>query len=350
MSVAPADSTLIQIRSWVRQLTACSSESALPTSTIDQQINTFYNSDFPYDIKLDQMRSVYTFYTSPYVDTYPLDVNYNQGVRAPIYVDGVQGWLFKERDQFYNMWPRWPTLFQPISGDGMTTSFSFTIPGPFLSNNVTLGGVDANGVAIRVEDDGHGNLMLQTPNPVTTVPQQRSSNPIPGMLNQNLGNPGLNAVLNIGTVNYVTGVFAVTFPVAPIAGQTMNLFVSQYQTGRPYSILFWNNYFVIRPVPRLIHKIEIETYLTPVQFMQSTDSPILNQWAQYISYGVAVEILRLRQDMEGVANLMEGFKRQEGLVLQRQGVEEIGSRNATIFSASQQNGGFNNGFFGNWGY
>jgi hypothetical protein len=147
----------------------------------------------------------------------------------------------------------------------------------------------------------------------------------------------------------VTGVFNINFPVAPAAGTIITLWVSQYQTGRPYSLLFWNNEFTIRPVPKLIHKVEIETYLTPVQFMSTTDSPILNQFVQYLAYGAACEILRQRQDMQGLANLMEGFKRQEALVLERQGTEEINSRNQTIFASSQGNGNAQNQW-GNYGW
>ena len=128
----------------------------------------------------------------------------------------------------------------------------------------------------------------------------------------------------------------------------MTCFVSQYQPGRPYSVLFWNNEFTIRPIPKLIHKVELEVYLTPVQFMQTTDSPILNQWSQYISYGTAMEMLRERGDFAGVEALREGFMRQEALVLERQGVEEIGQRNSTIFSATVQSLGWNNGFMQGW--
>ena len=56
-----------------------------------------------------------------------------------------------------------------------------------------------------------------------------------------------------------------------------------------------------------------------------------------------MEILRERQDFEGVENLREGFMRQEALVLERQGVEEIGQRNATIFSESTPTQGWNQG-------
>lgn len=366
MTIPQADSTLVAIRKKVRRLTASSSEAALSTNDIDQYINTFYSQDFPYAIKIDQMRSVYTFYTEPYIDRYPLDVNYNQGVRGPLYVDGIQGYFFKDRDQFFNMWPRWPTTFHPINGDGSTTEFSFSINAvPFIRGEVTLGGVDASGNAISVADDGNGNLQLQVPNPVVSVPPQYNppvSNPaIPGMKNTNTQNPGLNNVNTqtldpslvpypggIGTVDYVTGEFNINFPVAPASGSQITVRVSQYQTGRPYTLLFWNNFFLVRPIPKYIHKVEIETYLTPVQFMATTDNPIINQWWQYIAIGAAIKVLEDRQDMEGLQNLSVLFDRQEALVLERQGVEEIGQRNTTLFSSTMQSQGWNNGWGVGW--
>lgn len=353
-AVAQSDSTVAFIRSTVRELTASPGENQLTTAYIDQTLNGFYLADFPYAIKIDQMRNVYTFYTQPYRTTYPLDVNDNQGVRSPVYVDGVQAFFYKDRQEFYNIWPRWPTKFNPINGNGVTQAYSFTVPGPFLPNNIMLGGTDTSGSAIAVVDDGNGNMLYQLPNPVTIIPAITATVgglPIPGMHNANNGNPGLNKQTVIGSVNYVTGAFSINFAIVGVTPAIptqnypgMNLFISQYQTGRPYSLLFWNNYFEIRPVPRLVHKVEVETYLTPVQFMLTTDNPILNQWAQYLAYGVSVEILRRRQDVAGVANLMEGFKRQESLVLERQATEEIGQRNSNIFSGSTPSQGWNNGW------
>ena len=347
-SVTQSDNTIVFIRKKVRRLTASASEAALSTSDIDEYINRFYQNDFAYGIKIDQMRSVYSFFTEPYRDRYPLDVNFDQGVRAPVYVDGIQGSFYKDRQQFFNIYPKWPTLFHPISGDGITTAFTFTIPAPFLSGEVTLGGVDVNDNPISVSDDGSGNLLLQVPNPVVTVPPYTDSNPvntntpIPGMHNQNTANPGLNwkgtqttpFTNAIGDVNYVTGVFNINFPVAPKAGTQITLWVDQYQTGRPYCLLFWNNEFTVRPVPKIIHKITVETYLTPVQFMTVNDVPILNQWAQYLAYGASCEILRDRQDSDGVDNLKEGMMRQEALVLERQSVEEIFVPNPQLFNSN----------------
>ena len=353
-SVVSANNTYAQIEINVRRLTASPSESSLPAALIQNHTNVFYSSDFPNAIKVDQMRDVYEFYTIPYIDRYPLDVNFNQGVRAPVYVDGIQGTLFKDRLQFFAIWPKFPTTFQPATGDGVTQAFSFNIgPTPIISGTVILGGTDTNGNPITVADDGNGNLQYKVAAPVVSVPLQTLTPPVPGMYNLNTANPGLYTVTNIGTVNYVTGQFTINFALAgavtPASGTVLLLRVSQYQPGRPYSLLFWNQEFTIRPIPKQIHLIQVETYLTPVQFMLTTDQPILNQWVQYISLGVAIRILRERQDMEGVANMMPYFKEQEALVLERQATEEIGQRNSTIFSSSTPtNQGGWQGFWGGW--
>lgn len=357
--VTPADNSVAYIRKKIRRLTASSSESALSTADIDQYINRFYENDFAYGIKVDQMRSVYTFYTTPYIDKYPLNVNFNQGIRSPVYFEGVQGTFFKDRMQFYNMFPRWPTQFTPASGDGVTALTTFTIPGPFLRNEVVLGGV-ASGVTIHISDDGEGNLILNTANPVVTVPPYTDvytalnapvpalvGKPIPGMHNQNTLNPGDQLETVVGTVNYVTGVFTFTSSIILDSGTVMNAWVSQYSPGRPYTLLFWNNYFQVRPVPNNVYKVEVETYLTPVEFMNSTDSPILNQWVDYIAIGAAIKVLEDRNDTQGIQNLSVIFDRQESLVLERQAVEEINQRNSTIYSASTPQPGWN---LGQWYY
>ncbi len=375
--VSQADSTYAFIEETVRELTASASESSLSSAKIQRAVNTFYNNDFPYAIKIDQQRTVYKFLTIPNVDRYPVDVNNLQGFRAPVYFEGIQGNFFKNRDQLYNLYPRYPTQYQPISGDGVTTTFTFQLFGnnvnPFpqpnfgiLSTQVVIGGIDKNGNPIRIIDDGGGvvnalgvgsnttigQLLFINQNAVgnniyiDAVDQQQPAipnlSPIGGQQNANLPNtaypPSPLTPQYCGTVNYVTSEFTVTFPVAPAAGTNINVWASQYQVGRPYNLLFWNNQLEIRPVPDNVYLVEVETYQTPSQFMQSTNHPVLNQWAQYIAYGAARELLRHRQDMEGVANLKEGFDRQEALVLERQAVEEIGQPNITLFNTTTVNG------------
>lgn len=476
-AVAQADSTYAYIEKKVRRLTASASEAALSSVDIQRAVNTFYNNDFPYAIKIDQQRSIYKFLTIPNVDRYPVDVNNLQGFRAPVYFQGVQGNFFKNRDQLFNLYPRFPTQFQPIGGDGSTTSFTFTLFGsnqnPYpqpnfgiLSTQLVIGGIDINGDPIRIIDDGGavvngygigsntttGKLLFVRQNNVgnnvyldptlgsqlisTALAQTvadgsvdystdvistiRTTNPsavlVPGTLqfyfdfgggSQTLyedngygtitrisgpytiseGSINYSTSLMIlkftnappvstaartnfryfasstgvmqkpaipplsplpipsppspvtqqycGTVNYVTTEITVNFPVPPAEGTMITVWAATYNVGRPYNLLFWNNEFTIRPVPDSVYLCEVEAYQTPVQFMQTIDNPTLNQWSQYIAYGAAAEILRERQDMEGVENLQEGFKRQEALVLERQAVEEIQQPNITLFNSTQ---------------
>lgn len=374
-AVAQADSTYTFIEKKVRRLTASASEAALSSVDIQQAINLFYSNDFPYAIKIDQQRSVYKFLTIPNVDRYPVDVNNCQGFRAPVYFEGIQGNLFKNRDQLYNLYPRSPTQFTPASGDGVTTSFSFTLFGnnvnPFpqpnfgiLSTQVVVGGIDKNGNPIRIIDDGgavvdalgigsnttKGQLLSLRQNSVgnnvylnSFGAQQPAIPPL-----SPLPTPSPPSTLTqqyCGTVDYVTTQFNINFFVAPAAGTMINVWAATYNVGRPYNILFWNNEFTIRPVPDNVYLVEIETYQTPSQFMKTTNNPILNQWAQYIAFGTAMEILRDKQDMEGVENLREGFQRQEALVLERQAIEEIQQPNITMFNSTQ----YGNCSGGGWG-
>lgn len=326
--VAPANSTLAAIQNKVRRLTASADESSLTTATLNEYINDFYSQDFPYAIKIDQLRVVYEIYTAANVDRYPLDTNLYQGIRAPVYFEGIEGYFFKDRQQFFNMWPRWPTSFTPAVGDGTTQLFSFTIPGPFLDENVVISSVSIGGAPLRVADNGNGILQFQQIDSLGNITK-----------------------VNIGTVNYVTGNMAFNFAIVgatPGDGEEIKVWVSQYAAARPYSLLFWNNEFTIRPVPDRTYKIEVEAYQTPTQFMTTSQNPVLNQWWKYIALGTARDILTDRQDMEGVENITGMLKEQEGLVLERQGVEEIGQRNTTLFSGAVQQAGWNQGM--GWPY
>ena len=305
--VGSQQSTLENIQNKVRRLTASPDEATLSTQDLQERINTFYEQDFPYAIKLDQTRQVIKIFTEPNIDVYPVDIQTLQGIRDPVYFEGTRGALYKDRGQFFNAWPRTSQSSTPAYGDGLTSTFSWTIGGvPFLRNMVVIGYTNTSGASVAIADDGLGGFVIG--NTTTVVP---------------------------GSVNYVTGVFTnLIFPSIPASGTPITLWVAQYSAARPYSILFWNNEITVRPVPNNVYKIEYEAYQTPVGFLATTESPTIKQWWQYIAYGVAAEILRDRQDMEGVSNLMEGFKRQEQLVLERQGVEEIGVANSTIYNSS----------------
>ena len=319
--VEPADSTVVAMRTKVRRLTGSPSASQLSDDDIDKYINTFYTQDFVYAIKIGQLKTTIEIFTEPNIDRYALAGNTFQGIREPVYIEGVEGYLFKDRASFYRQWPRFPTEHVPTSGDGTTGAYTFTIAAtPFLRHEVTIGAVSANATE-QVEDDGAGNLV-----DVTTG-------------------------ADLGDVDYITGVMDVTFTNAIPSGNDITVFVSPYTASRPSSVLYYpdqnvdDSEIIVRPVPDKVYRIELEAYQTPTQFAATSDSPILNQWYQYISLGASIKVLQDRQDMEGLENVMVWFKEQEALVLERAAVEQIGVRNSTIYSGSPEGA---RGNYGAW--
>lgn len=320
--VTQADNTLVQIRKKVRRLTSSPNETSLSTSDIDEYINSFYTQDFVYAIKLNQLRSVKSIYTTANIETYSLDVNEYQGIRSPVYFEGFQGTLYKDRNQFYNVYPKYASKSTVATGDGSTVSFPFTYTSiPFLRNEVVISTVATTGDTIKVIDDGNGNLVNAD-----------------------------NTAQNAGTINYVTGVTNLnytTIGLVPASTEPIVSWVVQYEASKPLAMLFWNNEIKIRPVPDGVYKVEFEVYQTPTAFLSTNDSPIIYQWKDYIACGVAVKILEDRGDIEGSQSVLEIMMRQEGLVLSRQSIEEIGQRNGTIYSS---NYGGPNDFGQNWGW
>jgi len=275
------------------------------------------------------------------------------------------------------------TSFGAYTGGGTWTttnsSFDFSLfsnvqypyPQPssgILSTQVVIGGIDINGDPIRIVDDGgavvdaNGIGSNTTTGRLLYIQQNRVGNnvyidgsglqqpsipplsPLGGYNNDQPYPPSPLTSQYIGTVNYVTTQIEMSLPVPVMPGTLLSIWAATYQVGRPYNLLFWNNEFTIRPVPDKVYLVEVEAYQTPAQFLFTSDNPQLKQWAQYIAYGAACEILRERQDMDGLQNLMEGFKRQEALVLERQAVEEIQQPNITLFNSTQTGYGYGIGW------
>jgi len=70
----PALTTLSQIYTKVRRLVRAPSTMQLSNSDINDYINTFILYDLPESLRLFNLRKTFTFYTTPYVDTYPLNL------------------------------------------------------------------------------------------------------------------------------------------------------------------------------------------------------------------------------------------------------------------------------------
>jgi len=328
--VTQANTALEQIKKEVRSQTGSPSQQALTDSELEQAINLFYSTSFPSAIKTDQLRDVYTIFTKPNVDLYPLDVNTYQSVRSQAYVEGRQAALYKDRGSFFRVYPREPQLQQPVEGDGTTTSFSFTLGvKPFLPTMVVMGSQDVNGNVVQIVDNGGQGtttgalLLLSSDNVGNFDPAIPPTSPIPSTLPSN----------QVGTVNYVTGAVSLDLPIALASSEKLKVWTAPYQANFPSGILFWNNEFTVRPVPDKVYKIEVEVFKKPTQFLSDTSETDVQQWSQYIALGASLIILRNRQDMESVENLLPFFQEQEGYVMARQSCEEIGQHNDTWYTS-----------------
>jgi len=369
MPIVPPTSTLQAIQTKVRRLTRSPSTAQLTDEDLQNYINTFVVYDFPEQLRTFNLREQFSFVCNPYQDTYPTDMSIQQinnplynfqnkylTVHPPAYIAGFPAFYTQSREQFYNIYPSLQsTLSIGTFGDGVTTSFTGVITnntGPstpgvqnqstvLLKNNVLFSSIDLNNlglalVDVPVLDTATG---FETVNGNLYVPGSQPTDPVTGV-------PVFPTVITpTNTINYLTGVFTITFPTAPGAGQQIFSQTVPAVTALPQSLLFYQDQFVLRPVPDQPYTINFEVFIRPTALLSLGQSPQLEEWWQYIAYGAAKKIFEDRMEMESVQMIMPEFKTQERLCLRRTLVHYANERTATIYTESS---GSANGW-GWWG-
>lgn len=336
-------STLSQIQTKVRRLTRSVSENQLSTTDLNNYINTFVLYDFPEHLRLLNLKTVLTFYTEPFVDTYgtnttdPTNPLYNFDnqyitVNPPVYIGGYQALWVQSESQFYGIYPKIATISSiGTTGDGATTSFSGNINtnltgngsgGPvalILAGSVLFESMTATGLGISLVDypilDGDGNQISNIIGALGPVGQPVNTLPSP-----------------YGQINYLTGEFSLNFPVAPANGVAINSQCYITQPSIPQTVLFYDGQFVLRPVPDQVYKVQVEAFIRPTELLISTQQPQLSEWWQYIAYGCAKKIFEDRMDLESVQQILPEFKNQERLILRRTIVQLTNQRSTTIYT------------------
>lgn len=309
-----ADSTLAAIRKKVRRLTRSPSEQQISTADIDEYINTFVLYDFPQELRLFKLRTKFTFYTDPGTDLYETDgsglnelLNFEEtytAVHKPIFIAGYESYLSQSEEEFYGLYPLTNTISEETTGDGASVAFTGTLTSiPVIKNNVLFTSTDVNGVGLKLYDDS------LVPGPTSLLDGDGT-----------------------GTINYETGAFSLLFATAPANGTGIFSNTIPYTAARPDTVLYFNNKFVVRPVPDEVYPIQLEVDRRPTELLNSAQSPDLQQWWELISYGASLKIFQDRTDQESAQEIMPEFKRQEALVLRRTLVQQSKERTATIYS------------------
>lgn len=347
------DSTLAAIQQKVRRITRTPSVNQLSDADLNQYINTFVVYDIPSTLRLFNRRQTLTFYTSPYIDTYSTnttDVNsplYNfknkyMAVHEPMYIAGYPALYSQSREQFFGIYPIVNNIASiGLTGDGVTTRFTGTVnnsnaplppsPGnmltPVVAGMVTFSSFDAlnNGlcmVDVPIENGTVGNLVV--PN-----------NPTGPVIDVN------------NNIDYVTGQFTVTFPNPPAAGAPINSETVPYVPALPQGICYFNDSFILRPIPDQCYAVNLEVDVIPTELLATNQNPDLNQWWQWIAYGAAKLIFIDRMDMDSVALIQPILKEQEAQVLRTTIVQLTTQRVGTIYTESTGLGAGNSGW--SWG-
>jgi len=376
-----AVSSLLAIQQKVRLITRSLSEAQLDTPKLNQYINTYVLYDFPETLRLFNLKSTFSFYTLPFIDTYSTTENpasplYNFTNKylttdAPIYIAGYNGLYSQSREQFFGIYPLVNSIASiGTTGNGTLSFFTGVINSQqanipqnstqfitLLQNNVLINSIDANGNGLAMKDSPILDAVTGNPthygllyNALTTNENPQTAlnpNGIPVLsLTAPYINQGGFPVANY--INYITGQFAVTFASAPAAGVAINSQTVPMNPARPQALLFYDGQFIVRPIPDQTYRIDMEVWVQPTELLGLNQSPELSEWWQLIAWNASKKIFEDRMDYDSINMIMPSLKEQENLVLRRTIVQQTSQRVATIYS-EQGRSGFNGNGFGNGG-
>lgn len=337
-------STLSQIKTKVRRLTRSLSTSQLSDSDLEQYINQFLLYDFPEHLRHINFKTVLTFYTQPYVDTYETNTTdtsnplYNFKnkyitVNPPAYISGYQALWVQSENQLYGIYPKISSIINiGSSGDGATVTFTGNINtntnnvsgnvGLILAGSVLFESQDANGLGISLIDYPHYSGV--TPSNITAPLA-----PV-GFTGSLVGNP-------YGQINYITGDYTATFASAPAAGAIINAQVVMTQPSIPQTIMFFDGKFTLRPVPDQVYRVQVEAYVRPTELLTNSQQPELAELWEWIAYGSSMKVFQDRMDTDSLAQIYPEYHKREILANRRTIVQQTNQRTSTIYT--EQTGG-----------
>ncbi len=373
--IAPVGGGLVSdIINWVRRIIKIPSTQSISDAVISDYINRFMTYDLPERIQLFEMKRQYVFETIPNIFQYQAPfipattaifpggsaqpappflsgttstttqsqtiVPVYQMFKPPVYVDRVEiGW-FQSNDQFYQVFPEFVNNEVPILGDGTAGPFTLTVADNpilrgfiddlgYLTPYVFITTVNAAGQQQYIVDSGYtdtsGNgLLIQVDASLQNI--------IGPVLTGTPPNAG-----GSGTINYSTGVATFTFNSNTVSGANIQTQTTPFSAGAPRVCLFFNNFFKLYPVPDRAYKIQIDAYMTPTVFLNTTSAVPFAYMSEYIARGASQKILSDNGDYEQFQFYEPLFREQENFVLRRSDRQRAVQRTPTIFSGQTNN-------------
>jgi hypothetical protein len=303
----------------IREVSASGNSNQVTDEKIIKYINSFYLYDLPNEFRNLKLQDVYTFNTIQNVDTYPFDFDHWETIEAPAYCGKILMVLFQDKMSFYNYYSKSQQLQNFAIGDGTAGAYSFT-----TQTTPILASVNNNPIAdtavssTQIFPAGYPPAFSE-PNISRIQNILISANTATGSLSVTDDGAGnlIGDCLVGGTIDYQTGNVAnLNFTQAVPAGNNVTIQYLQSVQGQPFSILFYQNQFVLRPVPDQAYTIEISAYRRPSQALLGTTSatspnlagrPEQYDWWELIAFGVAKKLYQDRLDDVGVQQMQKYY-------------------------------------------
>jgi len=143
-------------------------------------------------------------------------------------------------------------------------------------------------------------------------------------------------------VNYLTGDVELTFPVPIPDGVNISAQCYYFQTGLPRAILYYNNTLTLRSPPDRQYLVELDAYLSPAAFFNTSNALQFGYMAEYIARGAARKILLDTGDVDQFNFYEPEFNRQRNLVWKRSQRQWTNNRTETIYSQGSGRYGYGN--------
>ena len=335
----------------IREVSASGNSLQVTDSKIIKYLNSYYLYDFPDDLRILKLKDTYTFNTIQGVDTYPFNFDDWSTVEAPAYCGKIQITLFQDKASFYSYNFNSQQLETFDSGAGNAGPYSGTTQAspivrsvnnnPMASTRTSPTGVFPSGYPPTFAANNISriqNILISANTATSTL----------NVTDDGAGNL-IGDCLAGGTINYTTGAIAsLTFTASIPSGNDINIQYIQAVLGQPFTILFFQNQFVLRPIPDQGYTIEITAYREPSQALLGTTSltvpnlsgrPEQFDWWELLAFGVAKKLYQDRLDTDGV-QMMEAFIQEKISEARTRTYGQLGKRQiSTIYrdEASNQN-------------
>jgi hypothetical protein len=329
-----AISTLEAIITKTRRLTGSADPFQLTDDQIKDYINSFYNYDFPAQFRSLKLKDTYYINTIQGIDTYAFQSEQYTTVQSPAFCMNREIKLFTDAQSFYGAFYNWQFQTNFTTGNGSNGPYAgFTTSRPLL-RSVNNDPTNLNYPASRIQN------ILITANTASSTLNVTDD-----------GNGNLIGDAVSGTINYFTGQISnLVFTSAVPAGLPIQIQYNPQQPNIPLGILFFQNQFVLRPVPDRGYTVSLTAYRLPTQALANTPAnqgtPELNEWWEVIAFGASKKIYQDRLDTDGIA-IMDQFLSEQYSLAETRTYAQIGSqRIPTMFADQLSNYGNNYWGFG----